>query len=176
MKRTILGTALALLAAAGGATPAKAVPSAGDNEVAGGAAYVRTVGAGSGGFNFDAYYGKYLDDPSLQVGIRQGFVYLQDDQVKDVWNATTTPFLNYHFISPGSNLVPYLGGFGGVVWNEDDFTGTIGPNAGLKAFVSDSTFLGVNYRYEWFFDEIGEGEGDHQDANHVTSVNFGYLW
>lgn len=76
-----------------------------------------------------------------EVGIRQGFFYTLSDEASDVWRATTTPFIDYHF-RDGTNeqtIVPFVGGFVGAVWNESDFTGAIGPEAGLKAYMSDST-------------------------------------
>lgn len=97
-----------------------------------------------------------------------------------MWNAVTSPLLNYHFVgdSPlavNKNVVPYLGGFVGAVWNDEDFTGTVGPQAGVKLYVTPSTFVAANYRYEWFFDEVGDAN-DTQDANHVVTVGLGYNW
>ncbi|MCO6432435.1 MAG: hypothetical protein J5J00_16400 [Deltaproteobacteria bacterium] len=157
---------------------AAAQPKEGDQEIGLAASYYHPLGTGRGLFNFDAAYGFFPSD-ELEIGLRQSFTYSQSAEVKDVWNAVTAPFALYHFSDLGwagdNALVPYLGGFIGAVWNEDDFTGTMGPDAGLKLYLSETTFLNAGYRYEWFFEEIGEAN-ETQDANHVALIGIGYNW
>src|ERR671922_1754539 len=73
-------------------------------------------------------------------------------------------------------FVPFLGLADGVVWNDRDVTGTLGPQAGVKIFLADQTYLGLRYRYEWFFHSV-KGVGDAADhGNHVGTIGIGFLW
>ena len=93
----------------------------------------------------------------------------------DPWQATTTPFFHYNF-SVTNVLVPYLGIFGGVVWNDRDVTGTMGPAAGVKLFVSDQTFVNIGYRYEWFFNSFEAARDNRTHGNHVVNIGLGFVW
>lgn len=165
-----------------GVTPALAQPVGGDNELSGSASFFHTLGTGEGSVNADVEYGKYMDDPSWEWGIRQAYTLNQNDSKPDVWNAVTAPFINYNFLDSNflgmqkaNTIVPYIGAFVGAVWNDDDFSGTTGPQVGVKAWVTTSAFVGLKYRYEWFFDDLNQAD-DVQDANHVLTVGFGYTW
>jgi hypothetical protein len=123
------------------------------------AGFFHAQGSDSGSLNLDLSYGYYLT-PGWQLGIRQGLNYNFIDDSRDFWLASTTPFFNYHF-HVTDIIVPYLGGFMGLVWNDRDATGTIGPQGGVKFFVHDRTFLNVGYRYEIFFN-FHPGDGAHR--------------
>lgn len=163
-------------------TQVLAQPLPGDQEVFASASYFRPLGSGSGAANVDAAYSYHFDDPSLELGIRQSYTISHNDDSSDVWNAVTSPFFNYNFLGDRmfgiphpTTLVPFVGGFVGAVWNDEDFTGTVGPQAGLKAYLSRNSFVAATYRYEWFFDDIGDAN-ETQDANHVVSIGIGYQW
>ena len=148
-------------------------PVGGDSEVEVSAGFFHAQGTRTGAFNADVSYGYYLT-PGWELGLRQALNYQFVDRGRDSWIATTTPFLGYNFNF--GRVVPFLALSGGVVWNDRDITGTLGPNAGLKIFLSDQTYLGVRYRYEWFFHSI-RGVGNNVDhGNHVATIGLGYVW
>jgi hypothetical protein len=151
-----------------------ALPLAGDSEIqiSGGASH--SQGSDSGNFNADINYGYYLS-PGWELGFRQAISYNFVDDGPDAWNATTTPFLHYNFRITNI-LVPYLGISGGVVWNDRDVTGTFGPNAGLKLFVADQTFVNIGYRYEWFFKNFEAARDNRTHGNHVANIGLGFVW
>jgi hypothetical protein len=124
-----------------------------------------------------ASYGMFITD-ELEVGIRQGYTGIFPSQASSLWIATTTPFIDYHFrgLSDGDTVLPYIGVFLGAVWNDRDITGTLGPNAGVKLFVNNTTFVNFNYRYEWFFDKFRTVGRERTDGNHVGQVGIGFLW
>lgn len=168
---------LTALLAVGFPAAGQAVPRAESNEVQITGGYFRSIGTGGGNFNTDMGYGYFLTK-DWEVGVRQGINYNLVENASDDWIATTSPFLEYHFMNEGQTtptLLPFLGGFVGAVWNEDDFTGTVGPSGGVKYFFHDQTFLTARYRYEWFFDEINE-VNDTIDSNHVVTFGLGYVW
>lgn len=154
--------------------PAYALPLAGDSEalISGGASH--TQGSDSGNFNADLSYGYYLS-PGWEVGFRQALDYNFVDDGRDAWQATTTPFLLYHF-RLGRVLVPYLGIQGGIVWNDRDITGTFGPAAGVKLFVADQTFVNIGYRYNWYFHSFEQARDNRTHGNHVANIGLGYVW
>ena len=65
---------------------------------------------------------------------------------------------------------------GGIVWNDRDITGTIGPSAGLKLFVADQTFVNIGYRYSWFFKSFEAARDNRTHGNHVVNIGLGYVW
>jgi hypothetical protein len=157
-----------------GYRPADAMPVDGDSEiqVSGGASH--TQGSDSGNFNADISYGYYLT-PGWEVGFRQAINYNFVDHGSDSWQATSTPFILYNF-RVTNVLVPYLGLSGGIVWNDRDITGTIGPAAGVKLFVADQTFVNIGYRYEWFFNSFEAARDNRVHGNHVANIGLGFVW
>lgn len=162
------------------AGPADAQPRPNSHEIQGSAGFFHAQGADAGTVNADASYGYYLGDQAWQVGVNQGLNWNIIDDADDVWTATTIPFVNYHFGTddPDNRFIPFLGVFAGGVWNDEDATGTVGPRAGIKNFLTESTFVGMNYRYEWFFDDLDLGDitDERSDGNHVVSIALGYNW
>jgi hypothetical protein len=157
-----------------GVNRVSAMPLAGDNEIqiSGGASH--SQGTDSGNFNADINYGYYLT-PGWEVGFRQAVNYNFIHHGSDAWQATSTPFVHYNFRITNV-LVPYLGVFGGVVWNDRDVTGTMGPAAGVKLFVSDQTFVNIGYRYEWFFNSFEAARDNRTHGNHVANIGLGFVW
>ncbi len=131
-------------------------------------------GSDTGTANVDLSVGYFLTD-QVELGVIQGLSYNFNDGGEDTWSAATVGFANYNFASPEAKFVPFAGAFGGVLWNDDDATGTIGPNLGVKYFLGDETFLVTRYRYEWAVDslELNEVDDNQTDGNHVVTVGLG---
>jgi len=161
--------ALALIA-----TPAHSAPVDGDNEVEAAAGFFHAQGSDSGAFNADFHFGHFLT-PAWEIGIRQALNYNFVDDARDTWVATTTPFLAYNFRF-NDRVIPYLGIGAGAAWNDKDITGTLGPNAGLKVFLTDQTYLGFRYRYEWFFNALNRADNNADHGNHVATIGIGFVW
>ena len=151
-----------------------AATSGGASEIQVSAGLFHAQDSDSGNLNADLSYGYYLT-PAWQLGIRQALNYNFIDDGSDFWLASTAPFINYHFRLTDI-IVPYLGAFIGLVWNDRDATGTIGPQAGVKFFVHDRTFLNLGYRYEFFFNRIDAIDNNTSDGNHVFNVGIGFTW
>jgi outer membrane protein W len=157
-----------------GAGTAIAAPTDGASEVQVSAGFFHSQGSDSGNLNADLSYGYYLT-PGWQLGIRQALNYNFIDDHRDFWLTSTTPFINYHFRLTDI-IIPYLGGFIGLVWNDRDVTGTIGPQAGVKFFVHESTFLNLGYRYEFFFNRFEAIDNNSSRGNHVLNLGVGFTW
>ena len=174
MKRKIAGLLVGLVLSALLPIGAHAAPGVGSNEVQVAAGFFHAQGSDSGNFNADVSYGYYLT-PGWEIGFRQALNYDFIDGARDFWVATTTPFLLYNF-KLSEIVVPYLGIHGGFVWNDDRVTGTIGPNAGLKLFLTGQTFLNIGYRYEWFFHSFRAAVDNRTHGNHIANIGLGFVW
>jgi hypothetical protein len=153
---------------------ASALPGDGASELQVSGGFFHTQDADTGNLNVDLSYGYYLT-PGWQLGIRQALNYNFIDDQRDFWLATTTPFVNYNFRLTNI-IVPYLGAFIGLAWNDRDETGIAGPQAGVKFFVHDNVFLNLGYRYEVFFNRIEAIEDNRSDGNHVGNIGIGFTW
>ncbi|HZR81142.1 MAG TPA: hypothetical protein VFD92_08590 [Candidatus Binatia bacterium] len=171
--RLVAGGALLITAAS-----ADAAPVARDQEIQASAGVFHRQGSDVGTVSGDVSYG-YFFVPWFEAGIRQTGNYAFIDNARDQWILGTEPFFDFHYVvDPDQVVVPYVGGFIGAVYNDIQSTGTLGPNVGLKIFLSPQTFFNVAYRYEWFWDGIESGgltdEVDH--GNHVGTFGIGYLF
>ena len=175
MKKVLLSlVSWALISSLVGTAPVDARPQAGTNELQVSGGFFHTEDSDSGNLNTDLSYGVYLS-PGWQVGFRQALNYNFIDDASDVWIATSAPFLNYH-LRITDIIYPYLGAFIGAAWNDDDITGTLGPQAGVKFFVHEQTFLNLGYRYEWFWNSIRSIDNNKNNGNHVFNIGVGFTW
>jgi opacity protein-like surface antigen len=174
MNRYFSAAFFALIALVLISTPAQSAPVGGDNEVEAAAGFFHAQGSDSGSFNVDLQFGRYLT-PGWELGIRQALNYNFIDDGRDSWVATTTPFLvyNFHF---NDYVIPFLGAGLGAAYNDSDITGTLAPQAGVKIFLSDQTYLGLRYRYEWFFNSFKRADNNADQGNHVATIGIGFVW
>ena len=157
----------------------QAAQDQGDSSFELGGSFFHAQGAEVGTLNLDLSYGHFFSE-SLEVGLIQSLGYSIIDDADDEWIASTIPFINYHFLglSDNNTFQPFVGAFIGASYNEDDITGTIGPQIGFRSYITDKTYISVKYRYEWFFDdlEINEIEDESSDGNHVVTLGVGFLF
>ncbi len=173
---------LTVTLAIGSITSTHAQPKSNDNEILLSASLFRPINSGAGSFNADAVYSYHFDNPAWELGLRQSFTYTFSDEQSDVWNAVTAPLVRYNILTDTifgiprrDEFVPFIGGLLGAVWNDNDITGTTGPEAGLRWYARESTFLLVSYRYEWFFESLDNSDNS-QSANHVVALGIGFNW
>ncbi len=164
---------------AGTDSSVQAAQNSGDNSLQLGGSFFHAQGADVGTLNLEGAYGKFITK-NLELGLIQTLGYSFIDGKDDEWVASTIPFLNYHFLGLTTNdtFQPFIGAFIGASYNKDDITGTLGPQIGFKSFVTDSTFITVTYRYEWFFDDLAlnDIEDNSSDGNHVVTLGVGFIF
>ncbi len=164
---------------AGSAGTIYAAQQKGDSDIQFAGSFFHAQGADSGTLNMDIGYGYYATD-NWEIGILQTVGYSFIDDADDQWVASTIPFVNYYIrgLSVNDTFQPFIGAFIGASYNEDDTTGTMGPQVGFKSFINDSTYIMAKYRYEWFFDElaINEIEDTSSDGNHVVTLGVGFVF
>jgi hypothetical protein len=150
---------------------ASAQPEEGDQELQLSADFFGNHKFKSYATDIEGSYGFFLTD-ALEVGARLGYVGIFPDGGSSAWAMTALPFIDYHFrgISDGDKILPYVGVFGGWYFNDRDDAYALGPEAGVKFFVYDKTFINTQYRYE-FFDSLNT-----RDASHEVRVALGFLF
>jgi outer membrane protein W len=157
----------------------QAAQSKGDSVLQLGGGFIHSQGADVGTLNLDIGYG-YFVSHNWEVGLMQTLGYSFIDGADNQWIASTIPYVNYHFrgLTQNDTFQPFIGAFIGASYNEDDVTGTLGPQIGFRSFVNDSTFISVKYRYEWFFDELTFDDIDDtkSDGNHVITLGLGFVF
>ena len=163
---------LPALAAVALAAPAEAGFDAGDRTLQLGASFVHPQDADIATLSADVALG-YFVTQGLELGVLQGLNYAFIDDEEDEWNASTVGFLNYNFGAPDARFVPFVGAFGGAFYDEEDVTGTVGPNLGFKLFFNETTFALTRYRYEWSVDGIDEIDENADEGNHIVTVGIG---
>ena len=173
MRQIILSAILALALTTVSGSLSWAGPADGDSEIEVAAGFFHAQGSSTGAFSADLKYGYFLTR-GWELGLRQGLNYNFIDGGRDFWTATTTPFLHYNFNF--GRFVPYLGGSIGLLYNDQKVTGVAGPNAGLKLFFDDQTYLSVGYRYEIYFSSLPAIDNNSHHGNHVANIGIGFEW
>jgi hypothetical protein len=170
---------LAVFLIVAGSMSSFAAQSKGDSSLQFGGGFFHAQGADSGTLNLDVSYGYFLSE-NWEFGVMQSVGYVFVDEADDTWGASTIPFINYYFtgLSENDSFQPFVGAFLGASYNENDTTGTIGPQVGFKSYITDKTYVVVRYRYEWFFDEltVDDIENTTSDGNHAVTLGVGFVF
>jgi hypothetical protein len=112
--------------------------------------------SGSGGsdrdFNNNAFAAQgslgYFMTPELEVGARQSISFVDPDGGSSNLAGATRIFLDYHFDL--DRWQPFVGLSAGYVYGDgvrDDFVG--GPEAGVKFFANNTTFIFASVGYDF---------------------------
>lgn len=164
IKRIVLALALCC------ATPVFAQPEAGDWEFTLGGAGSADEEFNDGGFDVNGSFG-YFYTPNLEVGVRQGIGYSSagDDQ----WRGSTRLAADWHFLL--DKFVPFIGANIGYIYGDEfDDTWAAAPEAGIKYYVQDKTFLFGMAEYQFFFDSVRDADDNADDGQFVFTVGIGF--
>ncbi|MBU6954069.1 MULTISPECIES: hypothetical protein [unclassified Hahella] len=123
-------------------------------------------------FSMDGAYGQYLS-PDAEIGVRQSVSVSDNEGEESVWNGSTRVFYDYHL--GRDNLRPYLGANLGYIYGESvDESFIAAPEAGLKYYVADNTFVVGQVEYQFLFEDADEADNRFSDGVFVYSVGMGY--
>ena len=170
-KSTILAAAAVGLVGLGSSVAQAAAPTADE------ARWELTLG-GSGGndkdfndgnVNIDVSVGYYFTD-QLELSVRQNIGYNDD------WSAATRLALDYHFsFGQDQPVVPFVGIELGYLYGDDTGdTWAAGPEAGLKFYVNDTTFIFGQVAYQFFFEDSDDADDAFEDGSFVYSLGIGF--
>lgn len=125
------------------------------------------------GFTAEGSLG-YFFTPTVEGVIRQG-VGVLDTPGESSWNGSTRLGVDLNF--PMERFVPFLGVNGGYLYGDDvEDTWLAGPDAGLKAFVNDTTFVLAAVEYQFLFDDADEVDENFDDGRFVYTLGLGFKW
>ena len=118
-------------------------------------------------------FGYFLTE-SWEAFLRQGFAFSDVPGGSD-WNASTRVGIDYNF--DFGRLKPLLGVSIGYLYGDDVEEQFIaGPEAGLKYFVNETTFIKLLAEYEFLFDDADEADENFDDGRFVYTVGIGFKW
>ena len=142
--------------------------------LSGSGASSRDVDAGT--FGLQGSIGYFVLD-QLEVVGRQTVSYIDND---NVGGATSVGFssalaVDYHFDL--DRWQPFVGAAIGYNYGKDvNDTGFGGPEAGVKYFVKDDTFIYGLVQYQFFFNSGDELTDNFDDGSFVYGVGIGFTW
>lgn len=179
MKRFLIATAFLALAplAAQAQSSSSSRPFIGPQE---GTQEITLSGTGSNDNNFDSgnlgisgTYGYYFS-PAFEGGVRQSLNWSGADNSDDNWNGSTRLFADYHFNTTGK-LRPFIGVNLGVIYGDGvPDTGFGGPEAGIKWYVNDTTFVLVQTEYQFFFNNGSSAANNFDDGAFAHTIGLGF--
>lgn len=149
---------------------ALAQPNAGDWEFTLGGGGDANNDFNHGGFNVAGSVG-YFFTPNFEAAVRQNVIY-DSHSNDDAWAGSTRVALDYNFLF--DKFVPFVGANVGLDYNEHDSSWGIGPEAGIKYFVHDKTFLFVMGEYRWLFDKLDQIDNNADDGRFVFTLGIGF--
>lgn len=152
-----------------GTAVSHAQPKAGDWEFTLGGAGTSDRRFDSGAFTLGGSVGYFLND-NFEVGVRQniGFTSGADD-----WNGDTLIAADWHFHL--GKLVPFIGAVTGYIYGDRiNETWAIGPEAGVKFYVHQQTFIFVKGDYVWLFDDGDDIDDRFDDGRFAFTVGVGF--
>lgn len=164
--------AIALLTTALPAVPALAAQEAGDRSftISGTGASDKDFDTNS--FGTTAELGWFMSN-SLQLGVRQSVNVLALDDEDDSWSGATRGFVDWNFGQ--GTVVPYVGAnIGGIYGEEVKDTGAAGLETGLRFYVKDKTYIGLQVEYQFLFDDSDDIDNRFNDGAYFYTVGVGF--
>lgn len=125
-------------------------------------------------FTFEGSLSYFFTD-NLEAAIRQGLAFNDVTGSDDEWAAATRVALDYNFDM--GRWWPFVGASLGYVYGdavEDTFVA--GPEAGLRYFVNETTFILGLVEYEFFFEDSDEVDDAFDDGRFVYTLAMGFRW
>ncbi len=148
-------------------------PEAGDWEFSLGGGGTNDKNFDNGGFNVDAELGKYLTD-DFAVAVRQSWNYTEVSG-DSVWSATSRVAIDYYIPLFDDHLRPFIGANLGYVYGENvDDTWAAGPEAGVKWYVKDETFIYGRAEYQFLFEDGDDASDNFDDGIWLYTVGIGF--
>lgn len=72
------------------------------------------------------------------------------------WHLATSAVVDVHPLAAQEPLVsPFVGVAGGALYGSGDAAGTIGPEAGVALFLSDTVLLEARWQFRWASERVG---------------------
>jgi hypothetical protein len=122
-------------------------------------------------FDISAGLGCFVT-PHLEGIYRQEISYTNSSN-GDMWNGSTRLSFDYHFDLKCWH--PYFGGNIGYLYGDTvDEQFVAGPEAGIKYFVNDTTFITGGIEYQVFFKDLGTSNNNFDNGRFVYILGIGF--
>jgi hypothetical protein len=115
-------------------------------------------------------YAHFLTD-AVALALRQGIGFA-DVGGRDDWNGSTRLALDYYF--SGRRAVPFVGVNIGYLYGDavkESFVA--GPEAGLRAFINNTTFVNFVLEYEFLFEDANDADEQFDEGRFVYALGLG---
>lgn len=148
-------------------------PSTGSWELILGASGANDKDFDNGAANLNAELGYYFT-PAFEAGVRQGIGWA-DSSDGSSSNLSTSVFINHHF--DFGAVRPFIGASLGYVYgNAVEETFAAGPEAGVKWYVKDETFIYARATYEFLFEDADDADEQFDDGRftYVAGIGFNF--
>ncbi len=123
-------------------------------------------------FNVEANLAYFFTD-NVEGAIRQSFA--RFDEEGNDWAASTRVALDYDF--DVGNWGPFIGvSFGYRYGEATSDTWVAGPEAGVRYFVNDTTYILGLIEYQFFFDESDNADDAFDDGAFIYTLGIGFRW
>lgn len=123
-------------------------------------------------FSMTASYGKYINDQG-QIGIRQSLSLADREGESTDFDGATVGYYDHHF--GGGDVRPFLGANLGYNYGDrTEETFSAGPEAGVKFYVREKTFVQGMVQYQFLFDSSDDVDENYDDGIIYYSVGMGY--
>jgi len=126
----------------------------------------------NGSFGLNASLGFFLLD-SIEIGARQTLQFA--DFGESTWIGFTRLFADLHFEI--GFLAPFIGVNVGYVYGDDDViddTFEAAPEAGVKIYALEKTFIFLLAEYQFFFEDSNDADDAFDDGQFVYTVGIGF--
>lgn len=126
----------------------------------------------SGAFSLGASLGLFLSD-HFELGARHNMTFFDQDDADSNFAATTRGFLDFHLDL--DRLRPFIGvNAGGLYGDEVDEAFVIGPEAGLKFYALQKTFILGQMEYQFAFEDVDDADEAADDGQFVYTLGIGF--
>ncbi len=125
-------------------------------------------------FGLSGSAGKYVTD-NILLGVRQSVNFADVENDDDVLNAATRGFADYVFDLGAFR--PYVGvSIGGIYGDQVNDTFAAGPEAGLKYYADENTFVFVQTEYQFTFTDADQADEAADDGQffHLVGIGFNF--
>lgn len=123
-------------------------------------------------FSLTASYGKYINDRG-QAGIRQSLSIADREGDSADLDGSTVAYYDHHF--GNSDWRPFIGANLGYNYGDrTEETFSAGPEAGLKYYVLDKTFVQGMVQYQFLFESGSDVDDNYDDGVLYYSVGMGF--
>lgn len=125
-------------------------------------------------FSVSGEFGYFLTD-RIEAAIRQTVGFSDFEDSGSNWNGSTRGALDYNFDL--GRFWPFVGGSIGYVYGDgvtDSWVG--GPEAGLRFFVNQTTFILGMIEWEFFFNNNDDDDDSFSDSVFIYTIGIGFRW